>query len=325
MTELHHQIRVRGPEGFTSGLSPALAGALLEAVGASVGGAVRMAFIGRSRAPGRRRTWLNEAADVRLRDIDRGDELILHFTARPFGDIPELVNEIYTQTEMWPRSSAPDWSAIDTLAAVIEDVAAERQDSMRFDVSLLRQLQRFQNVVGDGVESIRVEAKHREEKRRAGFVVLDPPVIEHARSLSAATPRPKESRVDGVLDMIRQSTRSFAIKLDGGEEARGVLLEGDVTRDVAQARGLFGKRVSVQGSAVFRPSGRLLRLDAREIVPCAEPSAFWSRLPKAKPPSASHDRQRLPQTATSVNAFFGRWSASALDDDALLELLDTGR
>lgn len=113
-------------------------------------------------------------------------------------------------------------------------------------MSLLRQLQRFKKVVGDGIESIQVEAKH-----RAGFVVLDPPVIELARSLSAATPRPKESRVDGVLDMIRQSTRSFAIKLDDGEEVRGVLLDGDVT----QARSLFGKRVSVQGSAVFRPSG----------------------------------------------------------------------
>ena len=229
---------------------------------------------------------------------------------------------MYTQTEMWPSKPAPDWSAIDTLAAVIDDVAAERQDSTRFDVSLLRQLQRFKKVVGDGVDSIQVEAKHREEKRRAGFVVLDPPVIEHARSLSAATPRPKESRVDGVLDMIRQSTRSFAIKLDDGEEIRGVLLDGDVT----QARSLFGKRVSVQGSAVFRPSGRLLRLDARAIVPCGEQSAFWSKLPKAKPTSASHVRQRLPQTATTgVNAFFGRWSAGAIGDDALLELLDTGR
>lgn len=130
---------------------------------------------------------------------------------------------------------------------------------------------------------------------------------------------PKESRVDGVLDMLRQSTRAFTIELDDGEEVRGVLLEGDVT----QARSLLGKRVSVQGSAVFRPSGRLLRLDARAIVPCSEQSAFWSKIPKAKPTSASRVRQRLPQTTrTGVNAFFGRWSESPIDDDALLELLD---
>jgi hypothetical protein len=146
--------------------------------------------------------------------------------------------------------------------------------------------------------------------------VLDPPVVEHARSLSAATPRPKESRLDGVLGMTRQSTRSFAIKLDDGEEVRGVLLDG--AEEAPRLRDV--------GPAVFRPSGRLLRLDARAIIPCAEQSAFWSKLPKAKPTRASHIRQRLPQTATTgVNAFFGRWAAGPVGDDALVELLDAGR
>jgi len=289
MGELHHQIRVRGPEGFKAGLSPVLAGPLLDAVGASIDSAVRMAFGGRSRAPGRRRTWLNEAADVRLQDIDRGDELVLHFTARPFGEILELAKEMYSQIEMWPSKPEPKCSAIDTLAAVIDDVAAEREESTRFDVSLLRRLQRFKKVVGEGIESIRVEAKHRGPNRRAGFVVLDPPVLEHARSLSAATPRPKESRVDGVLDMIRQSTRSFAIKLDDGEEARGVLLDGDVT----QARSLFGKRVSVQGSAAFRPFGRLLR-STRER----------SSLARSSRPSGPSSRRRGQHAhRTSGNAY----------------------
>ncbi|MBX3215722.1 MAG: hypothetical protein KF850_27030 [Labilithrix sp.] len=54
MTELYDHIRLRGPEGFKGRLPPVVVGPLLEAVGASVDGAVRMAFIGRSRAPGRR-------------------------------------------------------------------------------------------------------------------------------------------------------------------------------------------------------------------------------------------------------------------------------
>ncbi len=322
MTELHHQIRVRGPHGFHGGLPPALGGRLLEAVGASVDGAVRMAFIGRSRPQGRRHGWLQEAAAVRLRDIDPGDELVLHFTARPFGDIPELAKEMYAQTEMWPSKPARDWSAVDTLAAMIDDVAAAREDSTRFDGSLLRQLQRFGRVVGDDVQSIQVEAKHRENRRKPGFVLVDSPVLEQAQSLDDATPAPKEARVDGVLDMIRQSTRSFAIKLDSGEELRGVLLEGDVT----QARALFGQRVSVQGSAIFRPSGRLLRLDGRAIVACTEKNAFWSKLPQAKSTKPTHARQPGPLGATrGVNAFFGRWAENSASDDALLDLLHTGR
>jgi hypothetical protein len=317
MSLVHHELRITGPEGFRDGLPSALSGALLDAFGTSVDGAVRMAFVGRSRAPGRRRSWLNEAADVRLQDIDRGDEAVLHFTARPFGEIPELAKEMYTQVEMWPTKPEPTWSAVDTLAAVIDDVAAEREDSARFDVSLLRHIQRFGKVVGGPVNDVRVEAKHRAGAASAGFTSLNAPVLEHARSLSAATPRPREARVDGVLDMMRQSTRSFAIRLDDGEEVRGVLLDGDVV----QARSLFGKRVSVQGQAVFRPSGRLLRIDARALVASAEQSAFWSKLPKATPSGRSRARQRQPQTATTgVNAFFGRWPGDE-SDEVLLGLL----
>jgi hypothetical protein len=322
MAEQHHQIRVRGTADFAGGLAPDVGGPLLDAVGASVDGAVRMAFLGRSRSPGRRLTWLNEAAAVRLRDIDRGDDLVLHFTARPFGDIPELAHEMYAQTELWAAKPAPDWSAVDALAAVIEDVAAERRDSTRFDVSLLRQVQRFQKAIGDGVDSIAVEARHRQDDLPPGFVVLDPPLMQHARALSAATPRSREVRIDGVLDMIRQSTRSIGIKLDDGEEVRGILVDGDV----GQARSLFGKRVSVQGSAVFRPSGRLLRVDAKAMVPCEGGSGFWSKLPRAKAPTLANVRQRSLQTASNgVNAFFGRWSTGSLGDEELLELLGAGQ
>ncbi|HRH00897.1 MAG TPA: hypothetical protein PLR99_31860 [Polyangiaceae bacterium] len=147
MSAVHHEVRITGPDGFREGLPAGLGGALLDALGTSAEGAVRMAFVGRSRAPGRRRSWLNEAADVRLHDIDRGEEAILHFTARPFGEIADLAKEMYSQVEMWSTRPEPTWSAVDTLAAVIDDVAAERQDSARFDVSLLRHIQRFGRVL----------------------------------------------------------------------------------------------------------------------------------------------------------------------------------
>jgi hypothetical protein len=317
MSAVHHEVRITGPDGFRDGLPSALSGALLAAFGTSVEGAVRMAFVGRSRAPGRRRSWLNEAADVRLQDIDRGEEAVLHFTARPFGEIADLAKEMYSQIEMWATRPEPTWSAVDTLAAVIDDVAAERQDSARFDVSLLRHIQRFGRVFGGPVNDVRVEAKHRVDSFSPGFTSLNQPVLEHARALSAATPRPREARIVGVLDMIRQSTQSFALRLDDGEEVRGVMAEGDV----GQARTLFGKRVTVQGQAVFRPSGRLLRIDARALMESTDESAFWSKLPNAAPSGRPRARQRLPQTATTgVNAFFGRWPGDE-SDDALLGLL----
>jgi hypothetical protein len=317
MSMVHHELRITGPDGFHDGLPSVVSGALLDAFGTSVEGAVRMAFVGRSRAAGRRRSWLNEAADVRLQGIDRGDEAVLYFTARPFGEIPELAKEMYSQVEIWPTRPEPTWSAVDALVSVIDDVAAERHDSERFDVSLLRHIQRFGRVLGGPVNDVRVEAKHRADAGLPRFTSVNQPVIDHARSLSAATPRPRESRVVGVLDMIRQSTQSFAVRLADGEEVRGVLVEGDV----GQIRGLFGKRVTIQGQAVFRPSGRLLRMDARAVIATEDESAFWSKAPNAAPSGRPRARQREPQTATTgVNAFFGRWPSDQ-SDDTLLGLL----
>ncbi len=66
--------------------------------------------------------------------------------------------------------------------------------------------------------------------------------------------------------MVRHSTRSFGLILDGGEEIRGILIEG--TSEVL--RGYFGKDITVLGKAIYRPSGTLLRVDASEILPVVE-------------------------------------------------------
>ena len=120
--------------------------------------------------------------------------------------------------------------------------------------------------------------------------------------------------------MLRHSTRAFALKLDSGDELRGVLVDGDVS----QARALFGKRVSVQGAAIFRASGRLLRLDGRAIVPCTENTAFWSKLPQAKAPRANQRPVASVTAGSGVNAFFGRWAGTTTSDTDLLDLLRAG-
>ncbi|MBL8717483.1 MAG: hypothetical protein JNL79_15965 [Myxococcales bacterium] len=318
MNVVHHELRVRGPHGFQRGLPPGISGLLLEGFQASVAGAVRMAFEGSSRVVGHRRSWLNAAADVRFDDLEVGDEAVLHFTARPFGDVAE---GIYDQGELWASRPDPAWSAIDAVAAVVDDVGGTRSDSDRFDSGLLRNLLRFRRVLGDEISELRIEAKHRPGQDVGGFATVDSPMIEQARSLNAETPEPREARVVGSLDMLRRSTQAFALRLDDGQEVRGVLIGEDVSTISAS----LGHRVVVQGQAIFRPSGKLLRLDARAVLPGEGEGAFWSKVPA--PAGSIHPRtaRRALQTPTTgVNAFFGRWPGNE-SDDALLAMLDEVR
>ena len=60
--------------------------------------------------------------------------------------------------------------------------------------------------------------------------VITSAVVESARRLSHDTPLPQQTRLVGKLDMIRDSTNSFAIKLKDGQEVPGVLTDGEIAQ-----------------------------------------------------------------------------------------------
>jgi hypothetical protein len=113
--------------------------------------------------------------------------------------------------------------------------------------------------------------------------------------------------------MIRHSTRSFSLRLDSGEEVRGVIETTD-SCEILQA--LFGKRVLVLGRAVYRPSGRLLRIDAAGLEDGTDVAGLFSRIPApqtSRPPTPA-----LRVTASGkrgVAAFFGTWPGDESDAD----------
>ncbi len=126
-------------------------------------------------------------------------------------------------------------------------------------------------------------------------------------------------KVVGVLDMLRVSTQTFGIKLDTGDEVPGSIVEA---AGETLSR-LLGERVVVDGRAVFRPSGRLLRVDADSILPGEGISPLFSKLPEALDRQALRSEVRHPQVpSTGVNAFFGRWPGEETDEELLRELDD---
>jgi len=148
-------------------------------------------------------------------------------------------------------------------------------------------------------------------------VRLDIKVVENARSLSNLTPSPRQVRVVGKLDMVRHSTRSFALQLDNGEEVKGVLQEGDPSF----LQRYFGRDITVFGKAIYRPSGSLLRLDAHELMDTAEGRATFSSVPEAL--SRTRKTERKAQTAkVGVAAFFGAWPGEESDEELLAALGD---
>lgn len=69
---------------------------------------------------------------------------------------------------------------------------------------------------------------------------------------------------------------------EGGEDGQGILKEGDI----CDFQGLLSKPIVVFGKAVYRPSGRLLRIDADKIEAGSTRISSSARFRPAFPPSS---------------------------------------
>jgi hypothetical protein len=133
------------------------------------------------------------------------------------------------------------------------------------------------------------------------------------QDMTELKPQPRQVRVTGVLDMIRHSTRCFRLKLEDGTEVRGVLKTREQTEELKQ---FLGKKLLVLGMAVYRPSGKLLRIDAEGFeAGDGQPLLFAKVSPPreirpapARLKASSHQRQGL-------EAFFGTWPGEETDED----------
>ena len=314
MQSVHHTVRLSSPKRFGKHVPPSSLGMALQQVETGVKRSVLMAFEGRSVATGRPRAWFNSACDVRFLGMDGDEETLLHFEAPTFG---EAASELYRQTEIWTTRPPPQWTGFDALAGVLQDVGAGNQDSERFDRQLLQHIAHFRRLLEGDFDRVGIE-EHRTGK--PGEAVLDHTTVEIARRLSEATPKNRPVRVVGRLDMLRVSTQSFAIHLDDGNEVRGALTDGNASA----LRALVNERVLVLGRAVYRPSGRVLRLDADSVESGAGLPSIWSKVPGplVRPVYAAAD-YRKPQTSTSgVNAFFGKWPGPESDEELIALLAE---
>ena len=150
--------------------------------------------------------------------------------------------------------------------------------------------------------------------------IFDQVAMQNATQMADTTPTSNRVRAVGTLDMIRASTEAFAIMLDDEQEVRGVIASGQID-DLSE---LWQKRVLVLGTAVYRPSGSLLRVDAEQITLAENESSLWSRLPEPNGRKLDVARFRKPQTSKAgLAAIIGKWPGDETDEEieeALREL-----
>lgn len=188
-----------------------------------------------------------------------------------------------------------------------------RSDSDLFDQPLLATFRRFERVLAAGFSSIELT----NGKKHAGRVVVDSDSVAALDRLIRATPHPQRTRISGTLDTIRHSDRMFTLLMEDGKAVKGIA-DGVAAEQLA---GLFGQQVVVTGTAFFRPSGALLRVEADAVDAAGADVAVWSRAPVPLFRDLDSGTLRQPQGLRSgVNAIIGRWPGEESEEEIVSAL-----
>jgi hypothetical protein len=295
-------VRLTSKEHFGKRL-PRHAGQMIDAITELAPRAAAMAFRGRSH--GNCPKWLRAATDIRFIGHEGKDETILYFEAPVFG---EAAPQEFDQRELWPmRPDAAD-TGFEVFADVLQDLVSSNRDSDRYDRPLLKQFYHLRGLFSDRLfDSMRVESKRIEGNLSKAFTAT---TIKTVRTFYQSTPNPRRVKVYGALDMIRASTQRFAIKLPSGEEAGGVLREGEIQ----DYRELLSKPVVVFGKAIYRPSGRLLRIDAEKLELATSADQFFDKIPEGIRSDSECRTKHVAQSKGGIESIFGRWPGDETDE-----------
>lgn len=308
MNSVVHKLHLFSDEPFGRRLPPLHVGRLLVEVPHAVRAAISMSLRNRSSVGGRRPAWLERAADIRFVDHQGNGDSVLYFEAPTLGEAAE---EIYKQPALFPEMRPdPSDTGFDLFGDVIKDVCDQNSDSERFDPSLLKRITNFRKVFERSPFSeIDFTSRRYSEKSPAK---VNPHVVASAKKLLGRTPAPQRVRLVGTLDGLEASTQRFSVLLDTGEKVTGVF--PDDKSDTMQ--GLWRDRVLVLGTAIYRASGRLLRIDAEDVRSGSREPAIFSRLPT--PPHERIEVARLHREQgprSGLAAIMGRWPGDETDED----------
>lgn len=311
MKTIERTLTLRSDEHYGQRVPPQAFGEILRTFPELLLRSVRMSFEGRSTVRGPRPQWLQAASDIRFVDHQGEDETILYFETPMLG---EAAAELYDQQEFWPSRPDPEDTPFDLLADVVEDVRRRASDSERFDRPLLKKLHDMGRGLNGTFQSCLVSSRRYPDDQP---VAVDQAVVTSADELTRSTPQPRQIRIAGVLDMIRASTNTIGVKLDKGQEIRGVLLHGDAT----QIHDLLNEKVTLLGKAIYRPSGNLLRVDVAEVRSMQDEDAFFTQVPT--PQRAAKDREVVVEQqrrTSNIAAIIGRWPGDETDAEIELAL-----
>ncbi len=302
----HHQIKLTGPSTHGKRISANLLAELLNLLNDGVRASLRFRAEGSSTKPGAPPSWLLDAADFEITGINEGSTLI-EIDAMP---LAEAAPEKFQQQQLFWNFDSTN-SGFGLFEEALSDALAGKADSELFDSTILGICTRFKNVLVEGIDAVQIS------NGLSDALEIKHDGVDRIRQLKTETPLPRRVRIAGKLDMIKAAGAVFDLVIQSGERVRGILSY----ESSELMKQYFNEDVIVSGVADFRPSGRILRINADQIEEAVGDVRLWSKLPKPVSSRLAYTLRKPQTQETGVSVIIGKWPGDETDAE-IEELLE---
>lgn len=311
MDPVRYDIELRGRHDANGTLGAVALRDLLDVMIQATARTLRLAVEGVSTRRGSRPEWLTESVDFTVTGIHEGSTVFPVEIAR----LDALATSVIAQQDLWrprPRAKA---TAFTLLAEVLQDIEAGDRSSTRYDKGVLQSLRHFDRLITNG-ETITI----RGISDGAETCTISYDHIRRAKELEQETPDPFSVVLSGKLNTIAHTERDFLLQTSGGDNVRGTASNDAITTDYL--KDLWGKPVTLQGTAHFTPGGTLRFIETRALRPYSpKDDVFIQSVEEVeeeatRKPLAEQDLSQYDISGT-LNEIRGEWPGDESIDDIL--------
>lgn len=258
MKTVKYKLKITGlktPSGTISILAlKELAGIIIENSERSL----RLAIEGTSLKKGQLPQWLKDAVDFNITNIEKGST-ILSIEAP---QLSEVALEQINQQNLYKDLPHPSDTALTVWANSYFDATSEKYESDYYDKGVLTSLISFKDFIIKYAKSVEIESPI---DKKINKIKIDEQQLERVQKLTASIPESRRVILSGIIDIIEHFAGRFKLNLENGEKIQGVIDKEFLDSEIM--RNYWGKKVTIKGTADFRPNGKIRFIKADLIKP----------------------------------------------------------
>lgn len=279
---MQYELKISGAQTDDGAIDLDRLAALAEGLRDIAKGALQIRLLGSSQKKGRETMRLNDALRIRLRGLKPGST-ILELECEPFKNTLAHIQGDFFKPDLLTR--LPEQTPVALIIETFSDALNETSDSEYLDKPLLHNLHQFKKLFLSDSELFQFTNNGSLPSLKLARVDFD-----RIKMREDHTPDPAPVILSGTVELLQYSKSKIVILTEEGRSLNGFLAEGLAGEGASR---WWGKKVTITGTAHFRPSGRMAFVEVERMFEPGAKDEYFSKPPRHETAEQQLERQLL--------------------------------